>query len=120
MPKEEDQPELWIGLVEFKPLDRKACGAAGVFTNIVTWTVDLEGFQRKAETIAATLEMYVADVEGAEHRIIFTHHLGVIQIVGQGLEVLADLIRRRQIAEIHMGAQSGGGNVKRIILDMGK
>lgn len=61
-----------------------------------------------------------ADVEGAEHRIIFTHHLGVIQIVGQGLEVLADLIRKRQVAEIHMGPQAGGGNVKRIILDMGK
>jgi len=61
-----------------------------------------------------------ADTEGAEHRIIFTHHLGVIQIVGQGLETLADLIRRRQIAEIHIGAQHGGGNVKRIILDMGK
>lgn len=61
-----------------------------------------------------------ADTEGSEHRIIFTHHLGVIQIVGQGLEVLADLIRRRQIAEIHIGPQQGGGNVKRIILDMGK
>jgi hypothetical protein len=61
-----------------------------------------------------------ADTEGGEHRIIFTHHLGVIQIVGQGLEVLADLIRKRQIAEIHMGAQQGGGNIKRIILDMGK
>jgi hypothetical protein len=36
------QPELWIGLVEVKPLDRKAYGAAGAFTNIVTWACDIE------------------------------------------------------------------------------
>ena len=61
-----------------------------------------------------------ADLEGAEHRIMFTHHLGVIQIVGQGLEALSVLIRRRQIGEIRMGQQQGGGNVKRIVLDVGK
>ena len=60
------QPELWIGLVHVKPLDRKAYGAAGAFTNIVTWACDAEGFRRKAETIAVTLEMYVVDVEEAE------------------------------------------------------
>jgi hypothetical protein len=60
------QPELWIGLVEVKPLDRKAYGAAGAFTYIVTWACDIEGFRKKAETIAATLEMFVADIEGAE------------------------------------------------------
>jgi hypothetical protein len=58
--------ELWIGLVELKPLDRQAYGAAGAFTNIVTWASDAESFRRKAETIAATLDMYVMDVEGAE------------------------------------------------------
>jgi hypothetical protein len=60
------QPELRIGLVELKPRDRKAYGAAGAFTNIVTWTNDLEGFRRKAEVVAATIDMYVIDVEGAE------------------------------------------------------
>jgi hypothetical protein len=60
------QPELWIGLVEVKPLDRKAYGAAGAFTYIVTWACDIEGFRKKAETIAATLDMFVADIEGAE------------------------------------------------------
>ena len=58
--------ELWIGLVELKPLDRQAYGAAGAFTNIVTWASDPESFRRKADTIAATLDMYVMDVEGAE------------------------------------------------------
>lgn len=61
-----------------------------------------------------------ADTEGSEHRIIFTHHLGVIQIVGQGLENLAELIRKRQIYEIAMGSQPDGGNIKKIILDIGK
>jgi len=60
------QLELWIGLVELKPFDRKAYGAAGAFTSIVTWASDLEGFRRKADAIAATLGMYVADVEDAE------------------------------------------------------
>lgn len=60
------QPALWIGLVEVKPLDRKAYGAAGAFTNIVTWACDIEGFRKKGETIAATLDMFVANIEGAE------------------------------------------------------
>jgi hypothetical protein len=58
--------ELWIGLVELRPLDREGYGAAGAFTNIVTWASDQEGFRRKAEIIAATLDMFVIDVEGAE------------------------------------------------------
>ena len=60
------QPELWIGVVELKPLDRKVYGVAGAFTNIVIWACDAEGFREKAETIAATIQMYVAGVEGAE------------------------------------------------------
>ena len=60
------QPALWIGLVEMKPLNRAAYGAAGAFTNIITWACDLEDFQSKAEVIAAELKMYVADVEDAE------------------------------------------------------
>lgn len=58
--------ELWIGLVELKPLDRERYGAAGAFTNIVTWASDHEDFRRKAEIIAATLDMFVIDVAGAE------------------------------------------------------
>ena len=57
---------LWIGLVELKPLNRQAYGAAGAFTNLVTWAADLAGFRSKAGLIAATLDMYVAEVEGAE------------------------------------------------------
>lgn len=60
------EPELWIGVVEMKPLDRATYGAAGAFTNILTWACDVEGFRAKAELIAATLNMYVADVENVE------------------------------------------------------
>ena len=56
-------PKLWTGLVELKPLNRKEYGAAGAFTNVVTWACDSEGFRRKAETIAAELQMYVVGVE---------------------------------------------------------
>jgi hypothetical protein len=58
--------ELWIGLVQLKPFDRKAFGAAGAFTNVITWATDVEGFRRNAETIAATIDMYVVDIEDAE------------------------------------------------------
>jgi hypothetical protein len=59
-------PELWIGLVELRPLDRMAYGAAGVFTNIIIWATDAQQFSKKAETIAATMNLYVAGVEEAE------------------------------------------------------
>lgn len=60
------QDALWIGLVELKPLDPRIYGAAGAFTNILTWACNSEGFRRKADVIAATLDMYVTEVEGAE------------------------------------------------------
>jgi len=56
-------PEIWSGLVELKPLNRPKYGAAGAFTNIVTWARDAEEFRGKADTIAATLSMCVMQVE---------------------------------------------------------
>jgi hypothetical protein len=58
--------ELWIGVVELKPLNREAYGAAGAFTNIVTWARDVEESRAKSEVIAGTLSMYVMGVEEAE------------------------------------------------------
>ena len=58
--------ELWIGLVELRPFDKKAYGAAGSFTNIITWASNIAEFRQKAETIAATMELFVVDVEDAE------------------------------------------------------
>jgi hypothetical protein len=60
------QPELWIGLIEFRPFNREEYGAAGAFTNIVTWARDTTEFRKKAETIAATLNLYVTGVEDEE------------------------------------------------------
>jgi hypothetical protein len=60
------QPELWIGLVEARPNDRAAYGDAGAFTYIITWACDSTDFRKKADTILATLNLYVADVEGEE------------------------------------------------------
>jgi hypothetical protein len=63
---QEKQQELWIGVVEVKPLNRQAHGAGGAFTNIVTWAHGVAEFRAKSEIIAATLDMYVMDVEDAE------------------------------------------------------
>ena len=60
------QSELCIGLVELKPLARKAFGSAGAYTNIVTWACDLQSFRNKADEVAATVGMFVADVDWAE------------------------------------------------------
>lgn len=59
-------PELWIGLVELRPLDRASFGAAGAFTNLITWARSSGEFRAKAETIAAELNMFVAGVEEEE------------------------------------------------------
>jgi hypothetical protein len=62
-----DQPELWIGLVHLRPLKREALeGAAGAYTNIITWARDSAGFREKAEVIGATMNLCVVDVEGEE------------------------------------------------------
>jgi hypothetical protein len=57
------QHELWIGLVEMRPLDRKAYGAAGAFVDILTWASNPAEFRSKAETIAATIDLCVVGVE---------------------------------------------------------
>jgi hypothetical protein len=66
MAMRDQQPVLWIGLVEFKPLNRESYGHAGAFTNIVTWAKNQDGFRQKVEVIAATIDMYVFAVEWAE------------------------------------------------------
>jgi hypothetical protein len=41
-------------------------GAAGAFVNIITWATDLATFKAKAETVAATFDVYVVEIENAE------------------------------------------------------
>jgi len=61
--------ELWIGLVNVKPIPQAPGalnGAAGAFVNIITWATDLATFKAKAETVAATFDVYVVEIENAE------------------------------------------------------
>lgn len=60
------KPELWIGLVELKPLAKEKGKPAGSFTNIVTWATDTDSYRSKVEVIAAKLEMYIAEIENPE------------------------------------------------------
>jgi hypothetical protein len=63
------EEELWIGLVNVKPLPQAPGalnGAAGAFVNIITWATDLATFKAKAETVAATYDVYVVEIENAE------------------------------------------------------
>jgi hypothetical protein len=79
--KPNSESELWFGMVEMKPLDQKANGAAGAFTNIVTWARDAEEFRRKAEIIAAELDLYVFEIEGAEPMNARTRKCGLSEAV---------------------------------------
>ena len=60
------QLQLWIGLVDLRPFDRRSYGSAGAFTNIITWASDQESFRSKVENLASSLEMFVIAVEWAE------------------------------------------------------
>jgi hypothetical protein len=60
------QHELWIGLVELKPLDRSEFDFAGAYTNIVTWAASPESFSSKGNLIAERLNMFVAAIDEAE------------------------------------------------------
>jgi len=61
------ETQLWIGLVHLRPLKNDALdGFAGAYTNIITWARDTANFQAKAETIAATMDLYVVEVEEEE------------------------------------------------------
>jgi hypothetical protein len=81
--------ELWIGLVELKPLNHEAFSAAGAFTNIVTWARDMGEFRSNADVIAGTLDMYVMDVEEVEPVAVRTAKC-------QLTEDIADMVQRAE------------------------
>jgi len=58
--------ELWIGMVHLRPVRQGIVDYAGAYTHIVTWVADASGFQAKAEEVAATVDMYVLEVEWAK------------------------------------------------------
>jgi hypothetical protein len=61
-------PELWVGLVELRRLPgcQLLIGSAGAFTNVMTWAASVEDFRKKAETLAESLDLFVACIEGEE------------------------------------------------------
>ena len=61
------QHELWIGVVGLKPIDPKAWeGAVGAYTNIVTWASSREEFRKKSEELAASMKLYIFEIEDEE------------------------------------------------------
>jgi len=60
--------ELWIGLVEVRPLPHSDLlgDAAGAFTHIVTWASDPSEFRQKSENLANHLGLFVVSVETEE------------------------------------------------------
>jgi hypothetical protein len=52
-------------MVHLKPLKKNGLqGAAGAYTNVITWAYDSVSFRNKAETIAATMDLHVVESEG--------------------------------------------------------
>ena len=66
MAKHVRMQELWIGMVEVRPLygDHQILGnAKGAFVNIVTWASDKDEFKNKAELIIGKLGgLFVSEV----------------------------------------------------------
>ena len=60
--------ELWIGLVEVRPLqDRNILeNAKGAFVNIVTWAANAAEFKRNAKLVMGKLHLFLAGVENSE------------------------------------------------------
>jgi hypothetical protein len=59
--------QLWIGVVRVKPISPGTWkGAAGAYTNIVTWATSSEEFREKAEKLAASMKLFIADIEAEQ------------------------------------------------------
>jgi hypothetical protein len=64
------EKQLWIGLVEVRPLNKEGAildDAKGAFVNIVTWAFDAEDYRRNAETVIGGLGgLFVSEVVAPE------------------------------------------------------
>ena len=61
--------QLWIGLVEVRPLVGKneiLGDAKGAFVNIVTWATDRTEYRRNAELVIGDLGLFVAELVNAD------------------------------------------------------
>jgi hypothetical protein len=61
--------ELWIGLINVKPLPLRPNalgGAAGAWVNMVAWASDPEMYKGESQAGAATYDAYVVGIEDGE------------------------------------------------------
>jgi hypothetical protein len=60
--------EIWIGLVEVRPLE--GCeildDAKGAFINVVMWATSNEDYRSKSELTVAEMRLFVADITSPE------------------------------------------------------
>jgi hypothetical protein len=84
--------QLWIGLVEVRPLE--GCDvledAKGAFVNIVTWAADADEYRRNAELVLGELRLFVVDVVRPEPVEVRRRREGDFE------EVIEDMIDRAQ------------------------
>lgn len=68
MIKEMSSMEIWVGLVEVRPLE--GCeildDAKGAFINVVMWATSSEHYRNKAESTVAEMKLFVVDIERPE------------------------------------------------------
>lgn len=68
MAKETSATEIWIGLVEVRPLE--GCeildDAKGAFINVVMWATSSEDYRSKSESTVAEMKLFVVDIERPE------------------------------------------------------
>jgi hypothetical protein len=84
--------QLWIGLVEVRPLPKCDIleGAKGAFVNIVTWSADVAEYRRNAELVLSQLFLFVVDIVNAEPVEIRRNREGDFE------EVVEDMIDRAE------------------------
>jgi len=75
------KPELWVGLVELRRFKRDPVDGPGAFASVVTWASNAEEFRKKAETLAATLDMFVVEVEDVEPVAVRAKDGGLTQAI---------------------------------------
>ncbi|MGZ4888937.1 MAG: hypothetical protein ACXWBH_07135 [Candidatus Angelobacter sp.] len=64
MTTEINPKEIWIGLIEVRPLEGSEIldDAKGAFINVVMWANSIDDYTRKSESAAAEMKLFVVDV----------------------------------------------------------
>jgi hypothetical protein len=68
---------LWIGTVEFRPMNPISEEWTGAFTNVIMWASNAMEFRQKAEALGSSMGFFVAGVEQEEPFSIRIRHASV-------------------------------------------